>query len=181
MYATKRSIRRRRTVVPLSVVDVAELSQAQVATSVDAPLVVRVVVVAHRPPARRHRPHRVEREAHAQRDVLVAQRRAAVVTAWFNAAAETICKIKAELYTSLTILSSILCSPRPRGHFGIARSVRLSVPWRSCLGYTHAGCLQLSHRRSPEMCGLRHEIVAYKSTFLRPNVCEKNSSVSVKY
>ena len=40
------------------------------------------------------------------------------------------------------------------GHFGIARSVRLSVPWRSCLGYRHAGCLQLSHRRPPEMCGL---------------------------
>jgi len=34
--------------------------------------------------------------------------------------------------------------------FGIARSVRLSVPRRSCLG-----CLQLSHRRPPEMCGLR--------------------------
>ena len=75
-------------VVPLAVVDVAEFLQAQIATSVDAPLVVRVVVVAHRPPARRHRPHRVEREAHAQRDVLVVQRRAAVVTAWFNAAAE---------------------------------------------------------------------------------------------
>jgi len=27
-------------------------------------------------------------------------------------------------------------------HFGIARSVRLSVPWRSCLGYRHAGCRQ---------------------------------------
>ena len=40
------------------------------------------------------------------------------------------------------------------GHFGIARSVCLSVPWRSCLGYRHAGCLQLSHRRPPEMCGL---------------------------
>ena len=24
--------------------------------------------------------------------------------------------------------------PRPRGHFGIAQSVRLSVPWHSCLG-----------------------------------------------
>jgi len=45
--------------------------------------------------------------------------------------------------------------PPYRGHFGIARSVRLSVPWRSCLGYKHAGCLQLSHRRPPEMCGLR--------------------------
>ena len=41
------------------------------------------------------------------------------------------------------------------GHFGIARSVRLFVPLRSCLGYRHAGCLQLSHRRPPEMCGLR--------------------------
>ena len=41
------------------------------------------------------------------------------------------------------------------GAFGIARSVRLSVPWRSCLGYRHVGCLQLSHRRPPEMCGLR--------------------------
>ena len=42
----------------------------------------------------------------------------------------------------------------PRGHFGRARSVRLFVPWRS-IGYRHAGCLQLSHRRPPEMCGLR--------------------------
>ena len=41
------------------------------------------------------------------------------------------------------------------GHFGIARSVRLSVPWRGCLGFRHAGCLQLSHRRPPEMCRLR--------------------------
>ena len=45
--------------------------------------------------------------------------------------------------------------PALRGHFGMARSVRLSVPWRSCLGYRHAGCLQLSHRRPPEMCGRR--------------------------
>ena len=28
------------------------------------------------------------------------------------------------------------------------------VPWRSCLGYRHACCLQLSHRWPPEMCGL---------------------------
>jgi len=35
-------------------------------------------------------------------------------------------------------------------------SVCQSVPWRSCLlGYRHAGCLQLSHRRPPEMCRLR--------------------------
>ena len=34
-------------------------------------------------------------------------------------------------------------------------SVCLSVPWCSYLSYRHAGCLQLSHRRPPEMCGLR--------------------------
>ena len=45
--------------------------------------------------------------------------------------------------------------PPPCGHFGITRSVRLCVPSRSCLGYRHAGCLQLSHLRPPEMCGLR--------------------------
>ena len=54
--------------------------------------------------------------------------------------------------------SNLLCHPVVR-YGGIKRyrdpSVRLSVPWRSCLGYRHAGCLQLSYRRLPEMCGLR--------------------------
>ena len=55
-----------------------------------------------------------------------------------------------------TALPSLLCGGIILwGHFGIARSVRLSVPWRSCLGYRHAGCLQLSHCRPPETCGLR--------------------------
>ena len=52
----------------------------------------------------------------------------------------------------------IIMSPPWGGHFGIARSVCMSVRLsygRSCLGYRHAGCLQLSHRRPPEMCGLR--------------------------
>jgi len=44
--------------------------------------------------------------------------------------------------------------PRPRGTFWNS-AICLSVPWRSCLGHRHAGCLQLSHRRPPEMCGLR--------------------------
>jgi len=52
------------------------------------------------------------------------------------------------------VFITLLC-PRPRGNFGIARSFRLSVLWRSCLGYRHAGCLQFSHRRPPEMWGLR--------------------------
>jgi len=34
-------------------------------------------------------------------------------------------------------------------------AIRLSVPRRCCLGYSHSGCLQLSHRRPPEMCGLQ--------------------------
>ena len=46
-------------------------------------------------------------------------------------------------------------APALWGHFGIARSVRLSVPWRSCLGCRHAGCLQISHRRLPKICGQR--------------------------
>jgi len=37
----------------------------------------------------------------------------------------------------------------------ISQSVRPSVcPTRSCLGCRHAGCLQLSNRWPPEMCGL---------------------------
>ena len=34
----------------------------------------------------------------------------------------------------------VICPP-PLGHFEIAGSVRLSVPWRSFLSYRHAGCL----------------------------------------
>ena len=44
-----------------------------------------------------------------------------------------------------------------------SRSVRLSVAWRSCLGYRQAGCLQLSHRRPPEMCGLQKWLHATSS------------------
>ena len=48
-----------------------------------------------------------------------------------------------------------LLSPTLGGHFGIVWSIRLSVPWQSCLGYRYAACLQLSHHQPPEMCGLR--------------------------
>jgi len=51
--------------------------------------------------------------------------------------------------------TSTYCVAALGGHFGIAQSVRQSVPWRSSLGYRHAGCLQLSHRRLIEMCRLR--------------------------
>ena len=50
--------------------------------------------------------------------------------------------------TSTSLTNPLLCRRR-RGHFVIARSVRLYVPRRSCLGYRHAGCLQLSRRRPP--------------------------------
>jgi len=55
-------------------------------------------------------------------------------------------------------LSNQVIISGPRGIFwnsSIRPSVCRSVPWRSCLGYRHAGCLQMIHRRSPEMCGLR--------------------------
>ena len=47
-----------------------------------------------------------------------------------------------------------LLLPALWGLFGISRSVRLFVPWCSCLGYRHVGCLQLSHHWPPEMCRL---------------------------
>jgi len=61
------------------------------------------------------------------------------------------------VYINVPLLSvppCMLLRLRRRGHFGIARSVLLSVPWRSCPGYRHAGCLHLN-QRPPEMCGLR--------------------------
>ena len=65
------------------------------------------------------------------------------------------------------------------GHFGIARSVHLSVPWRSCLGYSHAGCLQLSHRRPPDMCGLRIRPPADVDPprFLLPSNCHRRGHI----
>ena len=44
---------------------------------------------------------------------------------------------------------------RPKGHFRIVRFVCRSVPYCICLRHRHAVCLQLSHRRPSEMCGLR--------------------------
>jgi len=38
-------------------------------------------------------------------------------------------------------------------HCGIARSVHLSVPWRSCLGYRRTGCLQLAGHQRCADCG----------------------------
>ena len=66
------------------------------------------------------------------------------------------------------------------GHFGIARSVRLSVPWRGCLGFRHAGCLQLSHRRPPEMCRLRTRprTDVDPPRFLPPSNCHRREGIS---
>ena len=68
------------------------------------------------------------------------------------------------------------------GHSGIARSnirhIRLPVPWRSCLGYRHTGCLQLSHRWSPEMCGLRTRprMDVDPPRFLPPSNCHRRGA-----
>jgi len=72
----------------------------------------------------------------------------------------------------------LLC-PCPTGrHFGIARSVRLSVPWGSYLGYRHTGCLQLSHHRPPEMCGLptRPLTDVDPPRFLPPSNCRRREA-----
>jgi len=73
--------------------------------------------------------------------------------------------------------SGLLTVPPPygRGHQAIQRSVRLSVPWRSCLGHRHAGCLQFSYRRPPEMCGLRTRprTDVDPPRFLQPSNCHR--------
>ena len=85
------------------------------------------------------------------------------------------CRVTAEVSR---LRLGLLCL-RPKGHFGIARSVRLSVPWRSCLGYRHAGCLQLSHRRPPEMCGLRTRprTDVDPPRFLPPSNCHRRGNI----
>ena len=63
-----------------------------------------------------------------------------------------------DLLCDALVIISLIITPPPYGAFWnsmIRPSIRLSVPWRSCLGHRHADCLQLSHRRPPEMCGLR--------------------------
>ena len=54
-------------------------------------------------------------------------------------------------------------------------AIRPSVPWRSCLGYRHACCLQLNHRRPPEMRGLRTRprMDVDPPRFLPPSNCHR--------
>ena len=56
-------------------------------------------------------------------------------------------------------------------------AIRPSVPRRSCLGYRHAGCLQLSHCRPLEMCGLltRPQTDVYSPRFLPPSNCHRRA------
>ena len=67
----------------------------------------------------------------------------------------------ASVYVAIAVYTLSSCT-----HFGLLcpapgeafwdSAIRPSVcPMCSCLGYRHAGCLQLSHRRPPAMCGLR--------------------------
>ena len=75
---------------------------------------------------------------------------------------------------------SVKTSLERQGALAILRSVRLSVPRRSCLGYRHAGCLQLSHRRPPEMCGLRTRprTDVDPPRFLPPSNCHRRRGIS---
>ena len=56
------------------------------------------------------------------------------------------------------LTAKVYYAPSPRGALSdadIRPSVCLSHGAAACLGYRHAGCLQLSHRRPPDMCGLQ--------------------------
>ena len=66
--------------------------------------------------------------------------------------------LQAAVHHAYSLVTSwcIYNAPALDGHFEIAPFVRLSVGWRSWLGYRHAGCLQLSHRRPPYNSILRH-------------------------
>ena len=65
---------------------------------------------------------------------------------------------------------------------GILELRDLSVPWRSCLGSRHAGCLQLSHRLLPEMCGLptRPRTDLDPPRFLPQSNCHWSWSILIK-
>jgi len=58
-------------------------------------------------------------------------------------------------------------------------SVRLSVPWHSCLGCRHTGCLQLSHCWPPETCGLwtRPRTDVDSPRFVQPSNCRRRGHI----
>jgi len=68
----------------------------------------------------------------------------------------------------------------PTGQRRLARSIRLAVQWRNCLGYRHAGCLQLSCCRPSEMCGLRTgpRTDVDPPRFLPPSNCHRRRGAS---
>jgi len=78
----------------------------------------------------------------------------------------------------------LLCCPLyGRRHLAIPWSihlffVHLSVPWHSCLGYRHAGCLQLSHHRSPEMWTLDPSVDMDHLTWIQHCFCHRRTAIS---
>ena len=69
----------------------------------------------------------------------------------------------------------VIVMPLPWGGALSDTAIRQSVPWRSCLGYGHAGCLQLSYHQPPEMCGLRTQprTDVDPPRFLPPSNCHR--------
>jgi len=57
------------------------------------------------------------------------------------------------LHSRALVLSHIVYyAPHSRRREALSNTaILLSVPWHSCLGYRHVGCLQLSHRRPTEI------------------------------
>jgi len=51
-------------------------------------------------------------------------------------------------------------------------AIRPSVPWRSCLGYGHAGCLQLSYHQRCADCGPNHGRM-----WIRHDFCHRQTAI----
>jgi len=75
-------------------------------------------------------------------------------------------------YRSVVICKDYYATP----YFGIARSVRLSIRTSVCL--SHAGSVQFSHRRPPEICGLRtgRRTDIGPPRFLPPSNCHRRGA-----
>ena len=66
----------------------------------------------------------------------------------------------------------VIVMPLPWGGALSDTAIRPSVPWRSCLGYGHAGCLQLSYHQRCADCGPNHGRV-----WIRHNFCHCQTAI----
>ena len=63
-------------------------------------------------------------------------------------------KVRKSAVVVVALCASFVMPP-PQGSILEQHALSICLFHDSCLGYRHTGCLQLSHRRPREMCGLR--------------------------